>query len=135
MPLLPVTTFTAAILGLLFLILSAWVIAGRFSHGVSLGDGGKEPMTVRIRIHANFAEQVPLILLLMALVERAHGLRFYLEIIAAILIVGRLIHPIGMMRPAPNIFRAGGMILTCIALGWLSVWALLIAIRMWSVIG
>lgn len=132
MRMMPVTTLTAAILGLLLLILSIRVMQMRFSGKVSLGHGENETLHARIRSHANLAEHVPLILILMALIERAGGARLWLEIAAALLIAGRLIHPIGMARPAPNPLRAGGMILTWAVLGWLAVWALLIALRMWS---
>ncbi len=132
MPILPVTTVTAAIMGLLLLILSIAVTRGRFTEKVGLGDGGNPLLLTRVRTHANLAEHVPLILILMALIERAHGARLWLEIAAVLLVIGRLLHPIGMARPSPNPLRAGGMILTWIVLGWLSVWAALIAIRMFS---
>ena len=102
---------------------------------VSMGHGENETLQVRMRAHANLAEHVPLILLLMALVERAGGERLWLQVAAALLIIGRLMHPFGMARPAPNVLRAGGMMLTWVVLGWLSVWAALIALRMWSIAG
>lgn len=132
MPILPITTVTAAIMGLLLLVLSISVTRGRFTQNVGLGDGGNPLLLARVRAHANLAEHVPLILILMALVERAHGARLWLEVAAVLLVAGRLLHPIGMTRPSPNPLRAGGMILTWLVLGWLSVWAALIAGRMLS---
>ena len=130
MPIMPVTTVTAAVMGLLLLVLSVRVTRGRFTSKVGIGDGGDGALLARVRAHANLAEHVPFILILMALVERASGARLWLWIAAALLLVGRLIHPIGMTRPAPNPLRAGGMILTWTVLLWLSVWALVIASRM-----
>lgn len=130
MPILPITTITAAVMGLLLLILSLRVVQGRLSGKVGMGDGGDSGLLTRIRSQANLTEYVPIILILMALIERAGGRGLWLEIAAVLLVVSRLIHPIGMTRPGPNILRGGGMVLTLGVLAWLSIWALVIAVRL-----
>ena len=61
-----ITLLYAGLLAIWFLVLSIRVIQGRMGPGnPSLGDGGNPVMLRRIRGHANFAEYVPLILLLM----------------------------------------------------------------------
>jgi uncharacterized membrane protein YecN with MAPEG domain len=58
-----VTPIYAGLLAIVFVLLSARVILGRFGPGnPSLGDGGNLDMLRRIRGHANFAEYVPLTL-------------------------------------------------------------------------
>lgn len=96
-----VTAVAAAVLGLIFVALSAWVMAGRLSTGVLHGDGGKEVLNRRTRAHANFIEYVPLILLLAALLEGGGGSRTLIEVLLMVLVVARLMHPFGMLAP-PN---------------------------------
>ena len=123
------TLGTAGALGLVYLVLTVRVIRGRFENGVSLGDGGKAVMQRRIRAHGNFAEYVPLVLILMGLIELAGGNRTVLAASGAALVVGRVLHAIGIEIPkAPNNYRlAGGMITFLLILGG-SVWALFLAL-------
>lgn len=117
---LPVTLATASILTLLFLVLSVRVSMARMGAGVSLGEGGHSMTTksgsVRevpsilapMRAQGNFAEYVPLSLLMLALIE-AHAVdRATLIAIAVALIVSRVMHAIGIGLPAPNLMRGGG---------------------------
>ena len=64
-----VTPLYAGLLVLWFLVLSIRVIRRHGSGGIALGDGGDPGMLRVIRGHANFAEYVPLALLLMAILE------------------------------------------------------------------
>src|SRR3954449_9086648 len=63
------TAYYAGLLALIYAGLSAWVVAGRLSSNVLHGDGGDSALLKRIRSHGNFAEYVPLTLLLIALLE------------------------------------------------------------------
>ncbi len=92
-----VTAGYAAVLGVVFALLSAWVVAGRARHRVIHGDGGHDGLARRIRAHANFAEYVPLILLLVALLEAAGGTRPVVHALLLPLLVARVLHPIGMI--------------------------------------
>jgi uncharacterized protein len=94
-----VTAAAAAVLGLVFAALSAWVMAGRLSMGVLHGDGGKQALNRRTRAHANFIEYVPLILLLAALLESGGSSRTLIEVLPVVLVVARLMHPFGMLAP------------------------------------
>ena len=62
-----VTAFYAALLAPLFVVLSVRVILFRRGSGSTLGDGGDPVLLRRIRVQANFAEYVPLALILMGL--------------------------------------------------------------------
>ena len=111
-----VTAFYAAILGLIFACLSTWVIAGRFKLQILHGDGGNETMNRRMRAHGNFAEYVPVILLLLALFESSGGSKAIVRILLVVLTVARLMHPVGMIAPPNSVqqyaFRATSVIAT-----------------------
>lgn len=99
------TAVYAALLGILFIILSAWVSAGRGQYRVHHGDGGEEGLQRRIRAHANFAEYVPLALLLMGLAE-ATGTHFHtVHVLLIALLIARIVHPIGMVMPKGSLWQ------------------------------
>ena len=64
-----IVSWYAAALALLYIGLSARVISGRGLHRINLGSGGIDDMERRIRMHGNFAEYVPLTLLLLLMDE------------------------------------------------------------------
>jgi len=108
-----VTPLYAGILGLIYVVISAYAILGRFKHNVNLGDGQNEDMLKRIRIHSNFIEYVPFALLLMVLAEVEGASEKLIHILGIALIIGRIIHPIGVVKViGPSIGRSGGMVLT-----------------------
>ncbi len=125
------TAFYAAILALIYAALSLWVIAGRGQFGVLHGDGGQDRMTRRIRSHANFAEYVPLILLLVAFLEAGGASRATVRALLLILVVARLMHPVGMVAPVGSFqqyaFRATSVVAT---LGVLIATAVLLLVRL-----
>jgi len=86
-----VTPVYAGLLVLWFLVL-AWRVIRRRGHGISLGDGGDPAMLRVIRGHANFAEYVPLALLLMAILELCNLSAYVLHALGAMLLIGRLLH-------------------------------------------
>ncbi len=86
-----ITAFYAGLLALWFLVLSVRVVQRR-RHGITLGDGGDPGMLRLMRGHANFAEYVPLILLLMALLEFGRTSIYVLHALGIALLVGRLLH-------------------------------------------
>ena len=86
-----VTTLYAGLLTLWFVILSMRVIRRR-GRSVSLGDGGDANLLRVIRGQANFAEYVPLALLLMALLELSRFSIYVLHGLGIVLVVARLLH-------------------------------------------
>jgi uncharacterized protein len=125
---LPITLVSAGLCGLLFFILSLQVVRGRLATNVRLGDGGDPTLLNRIRTHANFAEYVPLALLLLALCEISNVHRGLLVTSGAVLVLARISHAIGMPRPAPNVFRIFGTAGTWACIVLLSVLALLLGL-------
>jgi uncharacterized protein len=111
------TALYAGLLGLIFFFLSAAVISGRRKHGISLLDGGNNDFARTIRGHANFAEYVPITLILMGIGEVNGSPLTFLHVVGLALLVGRIAHAWAFLY-GPNIFaRQVGMLLTFAALG------------------
>jgi uncharacterized membrane protein YecN with MAPEG domain len=112
---------TAGMLGLMIVVLGLRVSAIRRSAHVSLGDGGNPLLEERIRAHGNAVETIPIALILLGLAERVLGQPWYLVAMAVVLVVSRLIHPIGMARPSPNAARVLGILGTWSVIGILGL--------------
>lgn len=93
---LPVTLAAAAACGLLNIWLAWRVGQIRRAERISIGDGGNAALTARMRAHLNFAEFAPLVLILLGLVEAARGTHPLLWATAALFVLARIAHPIGM---------------------------------------
>lgn len=122
---LPITLTAAAVAALINIWIAIRVGAVRRSAGVSIGDGGNESLTARMRAHANFAEYTPIVLILIGALEMVVGTNLWLWAIAAGYLLGRVLHPFGMdgMRGA----RAAGTMLSMLATLALAVWAIFVA--------
>jgi uncharacterized membrane protein YecN with MAPEG domain len=86
-----VTPLYAGLLVLWFLVLSLKVIGFRRAD-IPLGDGGDPKLLRVIRGHANFAEYVPLALLLMAILELSRFSIYVLHALGIVLLAARLLH-------------------------------------------
>lgn len=124
---LPITLTVAGAAALLNVWLGWRVGQRRLSEKVSIGDGGNEALTCRMRAHANFAEYTPFVLILIGLVELAGGTTAWLWAVGALYILARIAHAIGMDRPTPNPFRMAGIIVTMLTLAGLGIYAVVLA--------
>ena len=97
---LPMTALYAGMLGILLVILSTMVIRQRVRAKVDLFDGGDLELGRAIRVQANFAEYLPLALILMATVEINGAPTLYLHIGGTVLLVARLFHAYGLTKSA-----------------------------------
>lgn len=68
----------------------------RATEKVNFGDGGNEMLIRRMRAQSNFVEQTPLTAILLGLVEMAGKGGQWLAPAAAVFILGRIAHGIGM---------------------------------------
>jgi hypothetical protein len=82
---------------MLYMALCARVVVLRRRHVVGIGDGGNHDLKRAIRAHANFTENVPLSILLIALASHTTSPNWIHGLCAALL-VGRLIHAFGLSR-------------------------------------
>ena len=97
-----VTSIIAAVLTAIFIKLSFAVIGLRRKNKVALGSGGHEDLERAIRAQGNFAEYVPFGIILVSCLE-LNGAPWWLVAIPGItLIIGRLIHAIGINVPPPD---------------------------------
>jgi hypothetical protein len=120
-----ITAGYAGVLGLIYLVLSFWVVGGRGRYRILHGDGGKPEMNRRIRSHANFAEYVPMILVLTALVEASGAGPIKIHWLLGPLTLARIIHPFGMVAREGSVqqysFRAPGAVITMVVLAAASI--------------
>ena len=103
----------AAVFAIFFVVLSIRTIRQRRKLKIGLGDSGNNDMQRAMRVHANFAEYVPLSLLMIYLVEQSGVYAWFLHALCLGLLVGRLAHAYGVSQQRENFrFRVTGMILT-----------------------
>ena len=123
-----VTPFYAGLLALVFFVLSMRVVQVRGR--VSLGDGGDPAVLRRMRGQANFAEYVPLILLMMAFLELRHVGALALHAIGITLLAGRLLHGIAFSFTAKWWFgRFFGTVLTFVVLIVCALWCVVLGVQ------
>ena len=108
-----VSLMYTAILALIFIVLSLRVVKNRFKSKVSLGDGGNTLLNIAIRTHSNFAEYVPIALMLLVSVEFLAYPVILVHILGSLLILARLSHVYGLAnKNSLSIFRPVGVIST-----------------------
>jgi uncharacterized protein len=100
---LPITLCLAAAAVIVNFWLGMRIGKIRHAEKVSVGDGGNDLLMRRMRAQANFIENTPLTLILIAAVELAGAGGVWLAPAGALFIVGRIAHAIGM----DGDFRAG----------------------------
>jgi len=126
---LPITLTLAGAAAILHIWLAARVSRLRRLLKVSLGDGGNEALLRRIRAHANYAENMPITIILIGLVELAGGDKRILWAAGIAFVISRIIHAFGMDRPSPSRLRVIGMMSSTLLLLGLALWALSFAYR------
>lgn len=106
-----------ALHALLLIVLAVPVSLYRMRHRIGMGDGGNALLMRRIRAHANFIEYVPLALLLLLLLELAGLPAVWLWGFGGMLLLGRVLHAIGLSRSGGKTFgRFYGIGLTWLAI-------------------
>src|SRR5207302_3028580 len=105
----PVTLISTAAAVLLNFWLSWRIGSLRKEYKVTVGDGGHEPLLRRMRAQANFVENAPFVLILIGGLELSSASQPVLAGIAAIFILARIAHPIGMDAAENGRWRMVGM--------------------------
>ena len=124
---LPITLTIAGAAAILHVWLSLRVSRLRRPLAIGIGDGGNEVLLRRIRAHGNFAENVPIFLILLGLLEFATGGNLWLWGTAILFIIARLLHAFGMDRPGANWMRVSGVSISWAALLGLGFYAIFLA--------
>lgn len=123
--LLPVALTTTGAAAIINLWLGVRVSRMRISEKVSVGDGGNPRLVARMRAQLNFAEYTPIVLILIALIEFGAGSQLWLWGAAAVYLLGRLLHPIGMDGWMPG--RTIGITITMLVMLGLGAYAIFLA--------
>ncbi|CAM8277857.1 glutathione S-transferase [Candidatus Methylopumilus universalis] len=107
---LKLTAIYAAILTFVYVKLTLNVINLRRQNEVSLGDGGREDLQQAIRSHGNFAEYVPLGLILLGCLEANHIHWTIVLLLGGVFTTGRLFYAKAFLEATPNMdLRVKGM--------------------------
>jgi uncharacterized membrane protein YecN with MAPEG domain len=126
-----ITAAYLAVLALLYAALGLQVVRLRRRNRAGFGDGGSTELRSAIRAHAHFAEYVPIIALMAAMLEMSGLPAMRIHLLMAALLVARLLHPLGMYAGPQTlqfrICRIGGMTIT---LGVMVICAVLILSRL-----
>ncbi len=111
-----ITAPYAAVLTLILILLNIGVTRLRIQTGISLGDGGNPGLLQAIRRHANFCENVPLAVILLALAEAQATSPLVLNGCGLALVVARVVQPFGLwVSNAQHPARiAGGLTTTAV---------------------
>ena len=120
-----ITPLYAALLALLFVGLSVRTLRMRRRLQIAIGDAQNPAMLRAMRAHANFAEYVPLCLVLLYFVETASASSYFVHALGASTVAGRVIHAYGVSQLKENFgFRITGMALTLTPLIAAALWLL-----------
>jgi uncharacterized protein len=125
---LPISLATVAAAALINLWLSMRIAQIRRGKKLYHGDGGDSQLAARMRAQANFIEYTPIVLILLVLVEFAKGQPLWLELVASLYILGRVLHPFGMDGWLPG--RMAGAILSMLVTLGLGLYAASLAFTM-----
>jgi len=110
---MPIVSLYAALLAIVFVVLSVRTLRMRRRLRIAIGDAGNEAMLRAMRAHANFAEYVPLSLLLIYFVEQSGANPRFVHALGLCVLVGRVLHAVGVSRTDERYaYRAVGMALT-----------------------
>ena len=125
-----ITLLVASLHVALFMWLSLQVVLRRRASRVGIGTGGDAGLARAVRVHGNFAEYVPLALLLLALLELC-GLPAALAWgFGGALLLGRVLHALGLSRGGGYSFgRFWGTALTWLVFLLMALAGLWLALR------
>ncbi|MCP4888489.1 MAG: glutathione S-transferase [Planctomycetaceae bacterium] len=121
-PVLIITPIYVAILGLLFLPITMRVAVYRIKSRISLGAGDDPEMLRRMRGQANFVETVPMALFVLIVMEVSGASSTWLHALGLMLVLGRIVHYLGLVQIAPLAFRVAGIAATLLTILIGSIW-------------
>lgn len=124
-----IVPFYAALLGILFIVISNRVIKTRRQEHIAIGDGDNPRMQRAIAVHNNFAQYVPLTLLLLTFVEMQQAPTILTHMLCLTLLIARLLHAYGVGQMHENFrFRSIATFTTFGVIGLAAVFLLAQAI-------
>lgn len=110
---LRLSAILTGLLALMLFALSLRVLWLRLRLRQPLGDGGHVALQRSVRVQANFAEHVPMALLVFTLLEWRGAPPAWLQAYAGLLVLARAVHAVGLSQPQERlVWRAVGTVLT-----------------------
>lgn len=124
---LTITALAAAICALMLIFMKFKVVGQRVKTQTMFGAGEDDEMKMVRGTHANLAENAPIALILMALLELAGAHHWTLTGLAALFLISRVLHIYGMYQHhgAGNLrFRQAGVLGTTLSIVAMALWIL-----------
>lgn len=107
------TAFYAGLLALFYVALSLRIIRYRRHFKVGIGHGEERELHRAIRVHANYAEYVPIALMLMLILELNQTQDWLMHLLGTTLLLGRFLHAMGLSKKTgTSMPRFLGMLMT-----------------------
>jgi len=125
---IPITLTYASIFALFALVLSFRAGSFRGKSGISVLFGEPQNMELaeRVRVHQNFLEYVPLIIIVMGAIEANGGSTLFLYAVGDLLILARIAHAAGLkhdnMAHKGRFIGAAGTALITLATACYGIW-------------
>lgn len=125
---MPITLMYASIFALFALVLSFRAGSARGKSGVSVlfGEPPNLELAEKVRVHQNFLEYVPILLIAFAAIEVNGGNTMFLYVVGDLLIIARIAHAIGLkhdnMGHIGRLIGAGGTALLTLVTAAYGVW-------------
>jgi uncharacterized membrane protein YecN with MAPEG domain len=111
-----VSALTAGVAVIVQMVLMLLTAGQRRRARQSLGDGEDDRLLRAVRRHGNFAENAAIFLVCLALVEMMGAGRIWVGGLAALFLLGRALHVIGLsMKRTVNVWRMAGVSATAFA--------------------
>ncbi len=108
-----ITPAYAAIFAFIFVALSVRTLRLRRQLRVAIGHGNEPKLERAARAHANFAEYVPISILLIYFLEIHTVSSIWIHLLCTVLLVGRIVHAYGVSQVSEDHrYRVTGMSLT-----------------------
>jgi uncharacterized protein len=112
-PALHLSAIYIAILVIGLFPLTLMVIRLRRGKGIGIGDGGNKELAKAIRVHANYAENVPFGLAVLLALPLLGGPMWAIHGVGLSVIIGRAAHAFGLNQSTgSSVGRVAGMVLT-----------------------
>jgi len=122
---IPITLMYASVMAVFALVLSfqAGSTRGKLGISVLFGDPVNMQLAEKVRLHQNFLEYVPMLLILFGAIEASGGSSTFLYVAGDLLIIARIAHAIGlkhdnMAHPGRLIGAGGTALLTLVTAGY-----------------
>lgn len=125
---IPITALYAGVFAIFALVLSfrAGSYRGKAKASILFGDPPNMELAERVRVHQNFLEYVPILLIVMGAMELNGASATFLHAIGGLLVIARIAHAVGLkhdnMAHVGRLIGAGGTALLTLVAAVYCIW-------------